>query len=130
MSQRLRVPTACRELAELVAREHGHVHRSADLTPEATVQLLQRCDALRRPQRFAQLLLACECDARGRAGRGESAYEPRQRLWRAAESVRRVPTESLAAQALARGVSGPQLGRIIHDARVAALTATEADPAP
>jgi tRNA nucleotidyltransferase (CCA-adding enzyme) len=28
--QRLRVPTECRELADVVAREHGNIHRSGD----------------------------------------------------------------------------------------------------
>ena len=68
LCERLRVPTDCRELAELVAREHTHVHQSSGFGPEARLRLLERCDAWRRPDRFAELLLACECDARGRAG--------------------------------------------------------------
>jgi tRNA nucleotidyltransferase (CCA-adding enzyme) len=69
LSERLRVDNACRALAELMAREHGNVHRSGELGAEALLRLLERCDALRRPDRFTELLLACECDARGRLGR-------------------------------------------------------------
>ena len=64
---------ACRALAELIAREHGNVHRSGEFGAAALVRLLERCDALRRPERFAELLLACECDARGRLGLEERA---------------------------------------------------------
>lgn len=72
--ERLRVPVDCRETADVVAREHGHIHRSADLNAAALVRLLERCDALRKPARFAEVLLACECDARGRLGFEETPY--------------------------------------------------------
>ncbi|MDQ2927807.1 MAG: multifunctional CCA addition/repair protein, partial [Pseudomonadota bacterium] len=61
MSERLRVDNACRALAEVTAREHGNIHRSGEFGAAALVRLLERCDALRRPDRFAELLLACEC---------------------------------------------------------------------
>jgi tRNA nucleotidyltransferase (CCA-adding enzyme) len=121
LCERLRVPSACRELAELLARELGPVHRSATLDAAATVRLLERCDAIRRPQRFAQLLLAFECDARGRTGPDPTACRPAQRLAWAAERIGAVPTAALAAQAGARGLVGPQIAQVIHAARVAAL---------
>ena len=66
--ERLRVPTDCRELADVVAREHGNIHRSGELGAAALVRLIERCDAIRKPTRFDEVLLACECDARGRLG--------------------------------------------------------------
>jgi len=66
LCERWRMPRDCKELAEVVAREHGHVHRCADLSAPATLRLLERCDAIRRPARFDEFLLACECDVRGR----------------------------------------------------------------
>src|SRR5262249_43581384 len=83
VSERWRVPTDCRELAELVAREHTHIHQSGGFTPEARLRLLERCDAWRRPDRFAQMLQACECDARGRLGLEQRDYP--QRAQRAAD---------------------------------------------
>ena len=68
LAARLRVPTDCRETADVVAREHGNIHRSGELGAAALVRLLERCDAIRKPERFADILLACECDARGRLG--------------------------------------------------------------
>ncbi|MBK6650260.1 MAG: multifunctional CCA addition/repair protein [Betaproteobacteria bacterium] len=78
LSQRLRVPTDCRELAEVVAREHGNIHRCEGISPAATVRLLERCDAFRKPERFTDILQACECDIRGRLGLEDAPYPQRQ----------------------------------------------------
>ena len=124
LCERLRVPVACRELAEVVAREHGNVHRSGEFNAAALVRLLDRCDAWRRPERFADLLLACECDARGRLGLGEAPYPQRALLARAFERASSVATADVSAQAAARGLKGPAVGEAIHAARVAAVAAT------
>ncbi|MDR6765704.1 tRNA nucleotidyltransferase (CCA-adding enzyme) [Acidovorax delafieldii] len=121
VAERLRVPVDCRETADVVAREHGHIHRSTDLSAAALVRLLERCDAIRKPERFAEILLACECDARGRLGFEESAYPQRPRLLAVLAAVQSVVTREIAAQAAARGQSGPQVGALIHQARVEAV---------
>ncbi len=118
---RLRVPTDCRELADVVAREHGNIHRSETLAPAAVVRLLERCDALRKPQRFAQALQACECDARGRLGFQEQPYPQRDRLLQALQAARAVATATIAQAAQASGLTGPEVGRQIHHARVRAV---------
>ena len=119
--QRLRVPVDCREIADVVAREHGNIHRSGELNPAAVVRLLERCDAFRKPQRFADILLACECDARGRLGLEEVLYPQRPRLLQALAASQGVATDQVAAEALAAGQSGPKIGEWIHRARVAAV---------
>lgn len=121
LGERLRVPSDCRELADVTAREHGHVHRSEGLSAAAVLRLLERCDALRRPDRFQALLLACECDLRGRAGREDAPYPPRQRLSRALQAVLRADTAAVTRQALAAGLKGPAIGERVHQARLAAL---------
>jgi len=121
VAERLRVPVDCRETADVVAREHGHIHRSTDLSAAALVRLLERCDAIRKPARFAEILLACECDARGRLGFEESAYPQRPRLLAVLGAVQSVVTREIAAQAAAKGQSGPQVGALIHQARVEAV---------
>ena len=121
MSERLRVDNACRALALVVAREHGNIHRSGDFGAAAIVRLLERCDALRRPDRFAEALLACECDARGRAGLEEKPYPQRTRLWEALGRVMAVDATAIAEDAVARGLTGPAIGAAIHDARVRAV---------
>ena len=121
LSARLRVPTDCRALAELVAREHGNVHRSGALGAEAVVRLLDRCDAWRRPERFAELLLACECDARGRLGLEQAPYPQRERLQGCLAQARGVDSAEIARQAALHGRSGPETGAAILQARVQAV---------
>ena len=121
--QRLRIPTECRELADVVAREHGNIHRSGEFSAAATVRLLERCDAFRKPQRFADILLACECDARGRLGLNESAYPQRPRLLDALQAAQSVATNLIAESAMATGTSGQKVGELIHAARVQAVAA-------
>jgi tRNA nucleotidyltransferase (CCA-adding enzyme) len=118
---RLRVPTDCREIADVVAREHGNIHRSSDFSPAAVVRLLERCDAFRKPQRFADILLACECDARGRLGLDQSPYPQRPWLLQALAAAQAVATDQVAAEVMAAGKTGPQIGESIHQARVAAV---------
>ncbi len=121
LSERLRVPVDCKALAELVAREHGNVHRSGDFGAAALVRLLDRCDAWRRPERFADALLACECDARGRLGLEDAAYPQRLRLLEALRATQSVDSAEVTADAAARGKSGPAIGEALMMARVEAV---------
>jgi len=121
LSERWRVPSDCRELAELVAREHTHVHQSESFSPEARLRLMERCDAWRRPERFEQLLWACECDARGRLGLEDRPYPQREKLLHDLRAVQAVDLAAVSAQALAEGRKGPEIGRAVQRARLAAL---------
>jgi tRNA nucleotidyltransferase (CCA-adding enzyme) len=123
LCQRLRVPVECKELADVVAREHGNIHRSANLNAAALVRLLERCDAIRKPARFADVLLACECDARGRLGLQDAPYPQAARLSLALRNALSVATDLVAAQAQATGASGSKIGEWIHRARVQAVQA-------
>ena len=105
---RWRVPNECRELAEVVLREHGHVRASAALDAAGVLQLLERCDAIRKPARFDQVLQVCAPDARSR-------------LRRALDLALSVNTAAVAAQAQADGLGGAAVGERIHAARVAAI---------
>jgi tRNA nucleotidyltransferase (CCA-adding enzyme) len=118
--ERWRVPRESHELADVVAREHGNIHRSSTLNAAALVRLLERCDAFRRPERFEDVLLACECDARGRLGHDDSAYPQRDHLLAALHAAQTVNTEAVAQQALARDgkeAVGERIARAIHAAR-------------
>jgi tRNA nucleotidyltransferase (CCA-adding enzyme) len=137
VSARLRVPAECRELAEVVAREHGNIHRSGELNAAAIVRLLERCDAFRKPARFAEALLACECDARGRLGFEEHAYPQRQRLLQSLQAAQSVATHLIAEKVMntpaseendskvAKNKLGEHIGQLIHAARVKAVAAAQ-----
>jgi len=118
---RLRIPSDCKELAEVVAREHGNIHRSAELGPEAVLRLLERCDAIRQAERFERVLQACECDARGRLGFAEAAYPQAARLRQAQLAALSVDTAPIAQAAAAQGLKGPQIGAQIAQARIEAI---------
>ncbi len=121
---RLRVPTDCRDVGRLVARYHGDMHRVADLRAETTLTVLERCDALRRPERFELILLACEADYRGRLGWGEKDYV-QAAAWRAAlNAVRGVDAGAIAAAVAATPegrADSQRIARAIAVARVEAL---------
>jgi tRNA nucleotidyltransferase (CCA-adding enzyme) len=121
--ERLRVPVACRELAEVVAREHGNIHRSGEFNAAAIQRLLDRCDAWRRPERFADALLACECDARGRLGMENDAYAQRPRLLSALAAAQAIDAAAIAARAVERGLDGPAIGAAVNEARAHAIAA-------
>ncbi len=119
MCERLRVPAACRDLALIMAQQHGNVHRAAELRPGTIVQLLQSADAFRKPQRFAHLLQACESDARGRLGFGDRPYPQAQRLTAAFAAAAAVDSGAIAKQ-----YEEPErIKDAIHQARVAAVRA-------
>jgi tRNA nucleotidyltransferase (CCA-adding enzyme) len=128
LSKRLRVPTECRDLAVMTAREHGNVGRALELRPNTIVTLLERCDAFRKPERFAQMLLASECDARGR---GHDTHEMRYRdypqrpyLLRALEAARAVNAGEIAGRLVD---ARDRIPDAIHAARVAAVKAALGD---
>lgn len=118
---RWRVPVECKELAEVVAREHGNIHQSLEFGAEAVLRLLIRCDALRRPERFVQALIACECDARGRLGFTEKPYPQRPRLLKMLAAAQSVDSAAISAQALQEGVTGKAIGKRIDAARETAI---------
>jgi tRNA nucleotidyltransferase (CCA-adding enzyme) len=118
---RWHVPVACKELAELVAREHGNIHQSLGFGAEAVLRLLVRCDALRRPERFLLALQACECDARGRLGKEDEAYAQGPRLALLLKAAQSVDSAAVSAQALADGLKGSAIGARVDAARVTAI---------
>ncbi|MGL4574513.1 MAG: multifunctional CCA addition/repair protein [Burkholderiaceae bacterium] len=116
--ERLRVPTECKELALVVAAEHGNIHRSMELDATALTRLVERCDAIRKPERFTEILQACEADARGRLGLQDKPYPQAQRLEAAAQAARGVDAGAVAA--LYEG-KPQQIKNAVHQARIEAI---------
>jgi tRNA nucleotidyltransferase (CCA-adding enzyme) len=116
---RLKVPNACRELAILTARHHTLVHRALELKPATVLTLLEKCDAVRRPERFGELLQACEADARGRTGLESSPYPQVQYL----EAARTAAAGVVLSDAARRGLAGPAIGEAVRQRRLQAVTA-------
>jgi tRNA nucleotidyltransferase (CCA-adding enzyme) len=117
--ERLRAPVDYRELGVLAARWHGLVHRALELRPRTVLELLESCDAFRRPERFRELLVACEADHRGRGGLQRSPYPQAQRLREAQEKAAAVSL----SEADREGLAGEQIGELLRRRRLAALKA-------
>ena len=118
LSARLRVPNDCRDLALLTARHHGLVHRVAGLKASTLVGLFEKTDALRRPERFRQLLDACLCDFTGRLGWENRRYDSPRFLLQALAAVNGVNAGKIAADCLDKA----QIPERIHAARVHAVS--------
>jgi tRNA nucleotidyltransferase (CCA-adding enzyme) len=118
LCDRLKVPTAYRELAVLTARQHTLVHRAAELKPETVLKLLDASDAFRRPERFAELLRACEADARGRTGRETEAYPQADYLKATFAAAAGVALTDEDRQ----GLAGPAIGAELRRRRLAVIS--------
>lgn len=121
VAARWKLPAECKELAELACAEHIHVHQSGGFGAAAVWRLLQRCDALRRPERFRQLLQVCECDARGRAGLQDRPYPPAARLATALDAALAVDSAAISGPLLVAGAKGDAIGKAIAAARESAI---------
>lgn len=119
LAQRLKAPRAFAELGELASRFHLDVHRAADLRPATVLRKLLEMDALRRPERFHELLLVCEADARGREGLAERHYDAPAYWQGALAAVRAVAPRALQEQ----GLEGEAFVQALERAREAALHA-------
>jgi len=122
LCERLRVPGNHRDLAVLVARHHGQVHRALELRPSTLLELLEQTDAFRRPGRFADLLLACEADGRGRTGYEDRPYPQREWLAHAAAIAAAVKPDAR----LTESHGGEEIARVLRSRRVEALTRIKA----
>ncbi len=120
MSQRLRAPNECRELAVIHTREHLLIHRVRELRPQTLLDLLERAQAFRNQQRFEQLLEAACCDARGRLGFEDVAYPQVDYLREALRVAGAIQARDLIAEGQAPGEG---LGRALLQRRVDALKA-------
>ena len=121
MCERLRVPLDCKELAILVLREQTSIQSSVAFGAVDLVRLLERCDAFRKPQRFADLLLACSCLVRGPLALSESALPQCQHLAAVLKAAQSVVTRVIAEAAQSQALDGKQIGERVHESRVAAV---------
>jgi tRNA nucleotidyltransferase (CCA-adding enzyme) len=118
VSQRLKIPNECRDLAVMVAREHGNVTRAMEMRANTLVSLMERCDAFRKPQRFFDMLSASECDHRGRTGFSDIPFPQAAYMERTLAAAQAVDAGAVAQKLLGQ----PQkIAEAVHNARIAAV---------
>ena len=117
--ERLRVPGECRDLATLVAKYHGNVHRARELRADTIVRLFDSCDLWRKPQRFTQILQACESDAHGRTGHEHDAYPQSAYLLQCAHAAQAVNAGEIARACADKNLIADK----VREARIVAVEA-------
>ncbi len=118
IARRLPVPKIHARLAALVCEHHTKMHRIRRLRPKTLLALLNALDAFRRPRRMERFLLACEADARGRAGLEDRDYPQRDYL----QAMRRAAAGVDHRKLLAEHPDGDP-GRLIERRRIQAIAA-------
>jgi tRNA nucleotidyltransferase (CCA-adding enzyme) len=120
LCKRLRVQHEVRDLAILVAREHAVVARADTMLAAGIVNLLERCDAFRKPARFIALLEVCECvDANGIA----AEFTQKPLLHDALSVAQSVNAGAIAAEVMRTATerASDKIPEAIHAARVQAV---------
>jgi tRNA nucleotidyltransferase (CCA-adding enzyme) len=123
VSQRLRAPTDCSGLAQIVARWHGQAHNADTMGAAGMLDLLEQADAFRRPQRFDEFLQACAADYHGRPGYEERAFPQADRLQQALTAARQIDASEIARQSAPAAIS-----EAIHSARLHAIANALGEP--
>lgn len=117
LCERLKIPNRFRELAEHVAEQHGRIHKALELQAKTVLNVLEVTDAFRKPERFAQLLLACEADSKGRTGFENRPYPQatyfREALW----ACQQVEVQTV----IQAGFQGVQIKEELHRRRIAVI---------
>jgi tRNA nucleotidyltransferase (CCA-adding enzyme) len=125
LCERWRVQRDAAELARAVAVEHGNLGKLAEMKPSTVHDVLMRCDAIRRPERFVQMLDACEADksSRREVGLPESAGEPftaRTDAMRALAAMQSVDAGAIAKK-LASDSKSERIHDVVREARIEAI---------
>jgi len=123
LAARLKVPAEYAALAELVCRLHLLAHTAFELRANTVLELFEKLDAFRQPKRLPQFLLACEADKRGRLGMSENDYPQARYL----TTLFHKALEPKAQAHLDKGLSGPELGAALRQARLEAIAAAMDD---
>ncbi|MFT6896017.1 MAG: tRNA nucleotidyltransferase (CCA-adding enzyme) [Paraglaciecola sp.] len=117
LCERLTVPNDCRELGIMVGTFHSHIHHAFKLKASTINDMFDRCDIWRKPQRFAELLLACTADARGRTGFEDAPYPNADYIWQAYLTAKEVDVKAIVAA----GYQGPQIKQQLREKRIRAI---------
>ncbi|MFC4701930.1 multifunctional CCA addition/repair protein [Glaciecola siphonariae] len=111
---RLGVPNQAHELGLLVSEHHCVVHRMLETSPENILQVFDKADAWRRPERFLQLLLVCKCDFLGRKNFAQRPY-PQFKAWQDLLAI----LQSVDVKAIVRsGLKGSQIKDAVRKERL------------
>ncbi len=116
--ERFKVPKEYRDLALLVSDQHQNIHQAEELRPATIINIFDKADFWRKPERLAQLLLACEADIKGRTGLEASAYPQAQYLTSCLKAAKEVEVKPI----LEAGYKGAEIREQMTKQRIAAVS--------
>lgn len=114
---RLKVPNDHRELALKACEYHTHIHRALELKAATIWKVFRKTDALRKADRFSQLLNVCIADAQGRTGFESTPYPQATYMAQMLTAAKSIDIPAVMSQ----GFEGAQLGQAIESARINAI---------
>ncbi|WP_342807049.1 multifunctional CCA addition/repair protein [Alteromonas sp. M12] len=117
LSERLKVPNECKELAIMTSEYHTHIHRALELRPATILKVLNHCDAWRKPERFNNLLTTCIADAKGRTGLENRDYPQAEFIWNAYQAAMKVEVKSI----IEAGATGKNIKLRLDEKRINAI---------
>ncbi|WP_293750740.1 multifunctional CCA addition/repair protein [uncultured Paraglaciecola sp.] len=119
LCDRLKAPNECRELGLMVSEYHTHIHQAFELKASTILGMLNRCDVWRKPQRFADLLVSCKADARGRTTFENCEYKNADYIWQAYEAAAKVDVKAIVA----KGYQGKAIKQQTEQQRISLIQA-------
>jgi tRNA nucleotidyltransferase (CCA-adding enzyme) len=114
LCERYRAPKHFQHLAELTARYHTHIHRAFEQQAKTCLHVLEACDAFRKPERFEELLIACQADSQGRTGFENRPYPQADFFRHVLKSCQAVNVKAIIQQ----GYQGEQIREHLHRERL------------
>lgn len=106
LCERYKIPAAHRDLAILISKYHGNYLNALQLSAEDLLNLLEKTDAFRRPDRFEKFLTATEIN------QGDKKVS--QRLFSAFKAAASVETAEIAKP----GMAGLEIAQALRKARI------------
>ncbi|MFT6779132.1 MAG: tRNA nucleotidyltransferase (CCA-adding enzyme) [Paraglaciecola sp.] len=119
LCDRLKAPNDCRELGLMVSQYHTHTHQAFELKASTILGMLNRCDVWRKPQRFADFLLSCKADARGRTTFENNEYKNAEYIWQAYKAAAKVDIKAIVA----KGYQGKAIKEQTEQQRISLIQA-------
>ena len=121
LCSRLKLPNDIKELAVMAAREREAILRADGMLAVEIVKLLERCDALRKPDRFLDLvtlneLIYQQCHSKDK-------FHPARVLQNSLKVVKSIDAGKIAALVSANHPQNPaqHIALAVHEARVLAV---------
>lgn len=114
---RFSVPKQFMSLALLTGEFHGLVHKAFELTPKTILNLFEKTNAFRDPNKFKLFLKASEADSRGRPGYENINFTQADYLKNALQAARSVDIKEMVKA----GLTGEGLINNIRKTRINAI---------